>query len=79
MDFLDDGTGIVCAAILLVLLINLVIMTPFLLRILKSSGNPLKRLKSPWHNEQEAFDELRRKLDDLDPGIEKEKTTCDDQ
>ncbi len=79
MDSFDDGTGIVCAVILLVLLVNFVIMVPFLRRSLKSSSNPLKQIKSPWHDEQEAIDELRRELHDLDAVIEKENTTQDGQ
>ena len=79
MDFIDNGMGIVCAAILLVLLINFLIMLPFLRRGLKSSSNPLKQIKTPWHDEQETIDELRRTIHDLDAIIEKEKTACDDQ
>jgi len=79
MDSIEDGTGIVCAVILLVLLVNYAIMAPFLRRRLKSSGNPLRQIKFPWHDEQEAIDELRRKVDNLDAGIEKENTTHDGQ
>jgi len=65
--------------ILLVLLVNFAIMAPLFRRGLKSSSNPLKQIKSPWHDEQEAIDELRRNLIDLDAVIEKENTTHDGQ
>lgn len=78
MSFFENGIEIVCGVIFLVILFNLGILLPILRRGVKNSRNPFRYFRSPWHIEQEAINELRSKIDDLDITLDQEKTTRDD-
>jgi hypothetical protein len=77
MQLFDDGLGIVCGVIVLVLLLNISILLPIIRRGFANPKNPLKEFQSPWHKEQEAINELRSTLLDLEIAIDEEKTTHD--
>ncbi len=74
---MDDGLGIVCGALILVLLFNLGILVSILRREGRIFENPLKSFRMPWDLEQEAVEELHKSLLDLDHAPDKETTHPD--
>lgn len=79
MSFIEDGIGIVCGLLFLVLLLNLGILLPILRRGVKNTGNPFSNFRSSRHIEREAINELRRKIEDLDIAHAQEKTNRNDK
>ena len=67
----------VCGVIVLVLLFNLGILLPIFRRGFKVSKNPLKEFRSPWQKEQEAINELRSTLRDLEIAFDEENSIRD--
>ncbi|MEJ2551666.1 MAG: hypothetical protein P8Z42_14630 [Anaerolineales bacterium] len=74
---MEDGFGIVCGAIVLVLLFNLGILVSILRRGGKIFDNPFKGYRPPWDLEQETAEELRKSLLELDRLPDKETTSPD--
>ncbi len=76
---MDDGLGIVCGILILVVVFNLGILIPALRRGGRTFTNPFKGYRPPWEVEQEAVDELRKSLLELDHVPDKETQSSDDR